>query len=154
MTKQGTVASLFHDALIYDEPYIAHFIYYTLQKKKVTLEDKIEKLYEIELTPEEYEKFQEIKRRDVLQMRPIKLYAIQRNGHLYDFYFAKTPEEAAFLHYQLFGEKVRKVIDAYNKMMDMGIYNTETKRTSTFRELMKEYVNFPVYVCTLEGGGS
>lgn len=149
--KNQTVANLFNDALVYDEPYMAHFIYYCISNKKINWEESAEKLFVLELTTEELVEFLEIKRRDTLKMRPVKLYAIKRNGNLYDFYFAKTPEQAAHLHHQLFGEKVVKVIDAYNKMIDKAIYDPKSKTTRTFREVMRETVKLPRYVCCLEG---
>lgn len=152
--KKQTVANLFNDALVYDEPYMAHFIYYSITNKKITWEDSTDTLFALELTKEELEEFLEIKRRDTLKMRPVKLYAIKRNSNLYDFYFAKTPEQAAHLHHQLFGERVNKVIDAYNKMIDKSIYDPNTKSTRTFREIMRETNQLPRYVCCLVGKGN
>lgn len=148
-TKQETVASLFQDALAYDVPYMAYWIYYAWKNGKIALEDPKEKMKKIELPPEEYQEFLDMKRRDVLKMRPVKLYAIRRNNNLYDFYFAKTARDAADLHFRLFGQQVRKVIDAYDKMMDKEIYNEETKKVKSFREICKETLHFPIYVCTL-----
>lgn len=149
--KNQTVANLFNDALVYDEPYMAHFIYYCIMNKKITLEDSADTLFTLELTKDELAEFLEMKRRDTLKMRPVKLYAIKRNGNLYDFYFAKTPQQAAQLHHQLFGERVDKVIDAYNKMIDKAIYAPNANKTRTFREMMRGTVRLPRYVCSLEG---
>ncbi|NLY79578.1 MAG: hypothetical protein GX072_06715 [Lysinibacillus sp.] len=149
--KNQTVANLFNDALVYDEPYMAHFIYYCIKNKKVTWQDPADVLFALELTQEELMDFLTMKSRDTLKMRPVKLYAIKRNNNLYDFYFANTPEQAAKLHNQLFGEQVKKVIDAYNQMIDKAIYNPKTNRTMTFREVMRETLRTPSYVCTLVG---
>lgn len=148
---QQTIQALFEDVLFYDEPYTAHLIYYSVKKGKVNLQDPVSKLYDMHLTVEEQTEISRMKEQDVLAMRKIKLYAIKRNATTYAFYFAKNPLEARELHHQIYGQWENRIVDAYNQMIDKGLYFQDTKETKTFRELMKETVEFPRLVCEMEG---
>ncbi|HWL24794.1 MAG TPA: hypothetical protein VNR38_13785, partial [Ureibacillus sp.] len=148
---QQTIQALFEDVLFYDEPYTAHLIYYSVKKGKVNLQDPVSKLYDMPLTSEEHAEISRMKEQDVLAMLKIKLYAIKRNATTYAFYFAKNAWEARELHHQIYGQWENRIVDAYNQMIDRGLYFPDTKETKTFRELMKETVVFPRLVCEMEG---
>ncbi|KGR76160.1 hypothetical protein [Ureibacillus sinduriensis] len=142
-----TIQSLFQDAIRYDEPYTAHLIYFATRKGKVEMQDPAAKLYEMTLTREEQDKIRDMHTADKLGMRTIKLYAIKRNPTNYVFYFASNAWDARELHHQLYGCWENHLISAYNQMIDKGLYFPDRKITRTFRELMKETVVFPRWVC-------
>ncbi|MFC7686248.1 hypothetical protein [Ureibacillus sp. GCM10028918] len=148
--KQQSIQSLFEDAIHYDEPYAAHLIYYATRKGKVKLQDPVSKLFEMNLTPKEQEEIRKIHVEDILDMRKIKLYAIKRGATTYVFYFAHNAWEARELHYQLYGNWENRIVYAYNQMIDKGLYFPDIKETKTFRELMRETVVFPRWVCEME----
>lgn len=147
-----SIRLLFEQAIQFDEPYTAHFIYFAVKNGKVTMEEPFEKLVDIHLSVEELNELSAIKAADVLNMRPVKLYAIQKNTTTFVFYFAKNALEVQTLHNQLYVEWEKYIIDAYNQMIDKSIYYPETKVTKTFRQLMKETVEFPRWVCEMEKG--
>jgi len=125
-----------------------------VKKGKVNMQDSESKLYEMNLTVEEQEEIRGMKKEDVLAMRKIKLYAIKRNTTTYVFYFAMNAWEARELHHQIYGQWENRIVDAYNQMIDRGLYFPDRKETKTFRELMRGMVEFPGWVCELEGIGS
>ncbi len=149
-SSQQTIQSLFDDAIQFDEPYTAHLIYFATRRGKVTLQDPVSKLYEMEMTVEEHVEIGRMKAADVLAMRKIKLYAIKKSATTYVFYFASNAWEARELHHQIYDCCENRVIDAYNQMVDKGLYFPETNCTKAFRELLTETVEFPRWVCEME----
>ncbi|MDN4493074.1 hypothetical protein [Ureibacillus aquaedulcis] len=102
------------------------------------------------MTVEEQEKISRMKAADVLALRKIKLYAIKRSSTTYVFYFAINPWNARKLHHEIYGRWENHIIDAYNQMIDKGLYFPDTKETKTFRELLKETVEFPRWICEMD----
>jgi len=95
-----------------------------------------------------------MKQQDLLAMQKIKLYAIKRNTTTYVFYFALNAWEARELHHQIYGQWENRIVDAYNQMIDRGLYFPDRKETKTFRELMRGMVVVPGWVCEMEGWNS
>ncbi|MGE7666630.1 hypothetical protein ACQKMN_13055 [Ureibacillus composti] len=152
--ERQTVSSLYEDAIQYDVPYLANFIYFAITKGKITMEDDASKLDDITLTEQEQMEFDEMRSRNTLNLRPNQLYAIKRSAEQYVFYFAQNAGEARKLHHQLYGEWVSKLTNAHNQMMDKSLYFPETNETKTFRELLHDTWEFPCRVCELGTGGT
>lgn len=146
-----TIKSLFGDAIKYDEPFIAHYIYFAQMKGKITHDDPLDKLYEVTFTEEEQKEFELLRANDWLCMRPVKIYAVKRGEKRFAFYFALNEREVRKLHYQMYGEWVVKMISCYNQMIDKSLYFQETKQTRSFRELIREAEEFPWFVGEVEG---
>lgn len=151
LEKERTIQTLFDEAIQFDEPYTAHYIYFAVLKGKVTMQDKAEKLFNLSFTKSEMEDFRLLRDSDTLNMRPIKIFAIQNNTNTYAFYFAKCLGDARKLHHQLYGVWENKITIAYNQMIDKSIYFPHSNETKTFRQLLKETVVFPRWVCEMEG---
>ncbi|WP_137727270.1 hypothetical protein [Lysinibacillus sp. SGAir0095] len=115
------------------------------------MQEPVSKLFEMDLTREEQNEIRDMHVADILQMRRIKLYAIQRGENTYNFYFANNAWDARELHHQIYGEWKKHIISAYNQMIDRALYFPDTKETKTFRELKRETVVFPRWVCEMEG---
>lgn len=148
--KQQTVEDLFYDARDYDMSYMAHFIYFCLLKGKVLHNDYADKLSEVGLTDEEFREFEGMYKTNILNITPIKLFAIKQRNENYIFYFGAKAGEVIALHEQRCQEKVNKITNCHNQMIDKSIYCTETGTTKTFRQMMKEYKVFPCYVCEIQ----
>lgn len=147
---EQTIQSLFDEATQYDEPYTAHLIYYATRKGKVKMQDSESKLFEMDLTIEEQEEIKTMREADLLNIRKVKLYVIKRSSTTYVFYFANNPWDARKLHHELYGRWENHITYAYNQMIDKSLYYPDSKETKTFRELLKESVVFPRWVCELD----
>lgn len=136
-----TVKELLYDAVEYDEPFLAHAVYYAVQQKFVSLEDSIDQLNFEELDHEAV-----IKMRDenYLSMCTIKLFTIQIEPRRFAFYLAEKEDEARSKHYSIYGQISKRVIDMTDKM-DTSLYCHETKRVESFRELKKRTMQFPCF---------
>nr|WP_106782761.1 hypothetical protein [Lysinibacillus timonensis] len=150
MEVYRNIGTLFDEAIMFDEPYAAHYIYFAVMKGKVTFLDSVEKLYRLSLSEEEEKEFQRMRAKDVLNMRPIKIYAIKCSADCYAFYFASNALEARELHFKHYGQLVNKITSCYNQMIDTSIYYPASKQTKSFRELMKEKDEIPCLVVELE----
>ncbi|MFJ8236370.1 hypothetical protein ACIQ34_11550 [Ureibacillus sp. NPDC094379] len=148
--ESQTVNCLYEEAMQYDVPYLAYFIYFAIMKGKITMEDDASKLDDIPLTEQEQFEFDEMRSKNTLNLRPNQLYAIKRSAEQYVFYFAQNAGEARKLHHQLYGEWVSKLTNAHNQMMDKSLYFPETNETKTFRELLHDTWEFPCRVCELD----
>lgn len=141
---------LLDDAVTYDVPYMAHMIYFLTLTKKAQLNDPATVINNVELQLDEYVQFQQMYQSDVLQMRSIKLFAVQTSIREFAFYFAKNPAEVQVLHQKIFGVLPKKMSNAYNQMIDRHMFFPEQNKYKSFREILAETIEFPKYVCTLE----
>ena len=148
---EKTIKSLFDDAILFDEPYIAHYIYFAVMKGKVTYNDPVDKLYEVTFSEEEQKEFEILRANDLLCMRTVKIYAVKRGESCFAFYFALNEGEVRKLNYKIYGEWVVKMTSCYNQMIDKGLYFPDTNQTKTFRQLMREAEEIPWFVGEVEG---
>lgn len=144
-----TINTLFDDAIQYDVPYLADFIFYCVRKRKIAMNEPDEKLETIELTPSELQEFEEMRTKDMMKLRQVQLYAIKNTHNTYAFYFGKNVEEVANLHEQRTKQKVTKIYNCYNQMIDKSLYFQDTNETKTFREILKEMNDFPCFLVEL-----
>lgn len=150
MTGTTNVQQLLDDAVTHDVPYMAHYIYFLTLTKKVQLNSPANSINNIHLQPDEYAQFMQMYQSDVLQMRSIKLFAVQTNIKEFAFYFAKHPSEVQVEHQKIFGVLPKKISNAYNQMIDRSLYFPEINQYKSFRELLAETIEFPKYICALE----
>ena len=150
MLGTTNVQQLLDDAVTHDVPYMAHLIYFLTLTKRVELNSPSSVIQDIHLQPDEYNRFLQMYQSDVLQMRRIKLFAVQVSIREFAFYFAKNPAEVQVEHQKIYGNLPKKMSNAYNQMIDRSFYFSESKQYKSFRDLLKETVEFPKYVCTLE----
>lgn len=150
MTGTTNVQQLLDDAVTHDVPYMAHLIYFLTLTKKVELNSPASMIQKVHLQPDEYTQFLKMYQSDVLQMRNIKLFAVQVSIREFAFYFAKNPAEVQVEHQKIYGNLPKKMSNAYNQMIDRSFYFPESKQYKSFRDLLAETVEFPKYVCTLE----
>lgn len=78
----------------------------------------------------------------------IKLFLVRRECD-YAIYLAKTQKEVARLHDQIFRERAYNVVDMTHKK-DTSIYDEQAKKYKSFREIQKDTVKYPSFVCLID----
>ena len=142
-----TVRQLFHDAILYDEPLMAHAVYYALQKGLVQLDDPESKFRYEDL---DFEKVYKMRDENWLQMCTIKLFVVPMSGKRYAIYLAENEGDVRAKHHKIYGELAQEIRDVSNKM-DGAIYYSDTGESRCFRELKREAVHFPYYAGEVRG---
>lgn len=137
-----TVKELFHDAVLYDVPLMAHTVYYAAQKGLVQWDDPESRIPYGELDHGEI-----IRMRDEnwLRMCTVKLFVVPMGWRRFAVYLAEKEGEARALHRKVYGEYARRVMDVSGKM-DASIYCEETGKSQSFWELKRQAVEFPFFV--------
>lgn len=149
-TGISTVQNLLDDAITYDMPYIAHLIYFMLLSNKISLNEDVSKISQVQISDEDYQKFYELYQADTLAVRPVQLFAVQVSKKDYAFYFAKNVMEVQALHQKIFKVTALKIINAHEKMMQRDLYSPDTGQIKSFRDLLTEAIEIPKLVCVLE----
>ncbi|MFC5602697.1 hypothetical protein [Sporosarcina koreensis] len=137
-----TVKELFHEAILYDVPHMAHAVYYAVEKGFVQWEDPESRIPYGELDHGEI-----IRMRDEnwLRMCTVKLFVVEMGGKRYAVYLAGKEGEVKALHRKIYGEVARRVRDVSGKM-DASVYCEETEVWQSFREFKQQVVEFPCFV--------
>ncbi|MEK4715367.1 hypothetical protein [Sporosarcina sp. FSL K6-5500] len=136
-----TVKELLFDAVKWDEPYLAHAVYYAVQQNFVTLEDLANKI--------PYEKLDHqivMKMRDdnVLSMSNVKLFTVPMGSRKFAFYLAEKEDDARAEHHKVHGVIPYQIINMTEKM-DTSVYCEETKKIESFREMKQNVLHFPYF---------
>ncbi|MCG7335074.1 hypothetical protein MHZ95_07270 [Sporosarcina sp. ACRSM] len=141
------VKELLADAVTYDEPYLAHAIYYAVQKGIVKLEDPASAIPYEQL---DYEAIQKMRDDNRLMMCGIKLFIIPMGSKRFALYLAEREDEARAEHHKMYGELARTIRDVSDKM-DAGAYCEDTQKWQSFREVKRQVLQFPYYVGEMGG---
>ena len=135
------VKELLYDAVTYDEPFLAHAIYYAVQKGIVELEEPASN------TPYEqldYETILKIRDENKLMMCCVKLFIIPMASKRFALYLAEQEDEARAEHHRVYGELAMTIMDVSDKM-DTTTYCEDMKKLQSFRELKGQVLQFPYY---------
>lgn len=137
---EQTVKELLYDAIYYDEPLLAHAVYYAVQKGIVHLHEPASRI------PKEldYEEIVKMRDENVLQMCTIKLFTIPMGQKRHALYLAETEDAVRAKHHKIYGQLAQRIIDISHEM-DYPLFYEETGRSITFREMKREAVKFPYY---------
>lgn len=133
---------LFHDAVLYEVPLMAHAVYYAVEKGLVQWDDPESRIPFEQL---DYEAIARMRDGNWLRMCTVKLFVVPMGGKRFAAYLAGTVGEVRALHRQIYGEAARRVRDASGKM-DASVYCEETGKWQSFRELKQQAVEFPCFV--------
>ncbi|MDS9471518.1 hypothetical protein [Sporosarcina pasteurii] len=145
-----SVKELLYDAVYYDESFLAHAIYFAVQKGFVHLEDPESKIPYEQL---DYTAILKMRDENQLKMCGVKFYIIPMASKKFALYLAERDDEARAEHRRIYGEVARNVLDMSDKM-DTSTYCEETKKWQSFRELKREVVEFPYYAGEIWGRGA
>src|SRR5690625_1804779 len=137
-----TIKKLHEDAIKYDEPLVAHYIFFLLQEGKVRLDDGRESL------PYDYvndKDFRKIWKENHLGFDQTKIYSLKIEGRLFAFVFAESEEEAIKCFRYEFG---KKPMNCHELLMDWELFIGN--RYINFRDWKLEFEHFPTLVCVYE----
>ncbi len=147
-----SIKNLLKDAIEYDLAYLAHFIYFGLERGKISAEDRSEKLMQIQLTESEENDFYKMYEEDILGMKKIQLYAVEIKGNprCYAFYFAETPNQVVDLHTRIYKWRPNRIHNVHRQLLDFAIYDPNTGKTETFKDMLAQVVELPCYLLELQ----
>lgn len=137
------------DAIELDNTEFAHAIYYAIQRQLMKMNDEFSMSAFDALTDNDYWIIGDMVKTDYLKMRIIKLFAVPLNPKEFAFYLAKSHEDIEAIHFRTFKKKPPKIVDAY-RMMDHDLYFEDKKKCESFRDIAKQTIEFPSFVCILE----
>ncbi|WP_342512482.1 hypothetical protein MKY34_17975 [Sporosarcina sp. FSL K6-1522] len=143
------VKELLHDAMTYDEPYLAHAIYYAVQKGMVTLDEPASHIPYDQL---DYAMILNMRDENQLKMCDVKLFIIPVVNKRFALYLAEKEDEAHAEHHRMYGVRALTILDVSDKM-DMETYCETTKKWQSFRDLKRQVLSFPYYVGEMDGRG-
>ncbi|MCM3638923.1 hypothetical protein M3152_14565 [Sporosarcina luteola] len=137
-----TVKELFHDAVLYDVPNMAHAVYYAVQKGLVQWDDPESRIPYEQL---DYGAIGRMRNENWLEMCTVKLFVVPLGGRRFAIYFAEREEEARMQHRRIYGMPARWVGDVSSKM-DSSVYCEESRLWQSFWELKRQTLEFPCFV--------
>lgn len=140
-----TIQQLLDDAIQLDSPLIAHALYYGLQEGIFQPEDDASEIDYIRL---DLDAVAALRRRNVLGMKTVKLFAVpvDPTTKTFAFILAYDAKSAAAAFTAEYKQQPPKVVDATSKI-DTSIYFEEFDHHRTFWDIRKETESFPRYVC-------
>ncbi|MFJ7933255.1 hypothetical protein [Sporosarcina sp. NPDC096371] len=144
------VKELLCDAITYDEPYLAHAIYYAVQQGMVKLEDPATTIPYAQL---DYEAISKMRDENQLMMCRVKLFIVPMASKRFALYLSGKEEEARTVHQRMFGVRPHTILDASDKM-DMETYCEDTKRWQSFRDMKRQVLQFPYYAGVMCASGA
>ena len=139
--KKMTVGEELAEAIYYDDPFLAHTLYFALLKGYVQEDDPRSKLP----TDLDYETITKMRDDNLLQMCTIKLFNIPLGEGRHAIYLARSEDDARAKHFKIYGRLAQRVIDASHRM-DGSLYWNDTGVSKTFREMKREALEFPSFV--------
>ncbi|MGX9134259.1 hypothetical protein ACWV26_07750 [Rummeliibacillus sp. JY-2-4R] len=147
-----SIKNLLKDAIEYDLAYLAHFIYFVLERGKIRIEDRSEKLMQIQLNASEENDFYKMYEEDILGMKKIQLYAVELNGNsrCYAFYFAETPNQVVDLHTRIYKWRPKRIHNVQRQLLNFDVYDQQTGKTESFKEMLERVVELPCYLLELK----
>lgn len=144
-----TVSKLLLEAVEYEQFNLAYSLFIAAQKGIVKMTDPVET---IDYNKLPYEEIYQALANDTLKLQEsaIKLFLIKRpSDGDYAVYLAKSQTEAYSLHSHLYGKHSYRVFDR-TEMMDSSIYDESRKTYVSYREIKKQILQFPYFVCLLD----
>lgn len=133
-----TLNELLYESLKSDEHFLAYSIYWAIQEGLVKGSDRFETLKNINL---DTVKINELRERNVLNVKEIKLYSMPMETNQYLFVFAENESDARGVYMQQFS-KLPKSIGDMTSRMDFEMWSEE-EGYKTFREMKDEILHFP-----------
>ncbi|MFP7296872.1 hypothetical protein [Neobacillus niacini] len=129
------VKDLYLYSLEYEMSQMAHFIYYLLSEKKISLDDDSTQL---ERAQADLQKVKELFDKNVLGIRKICIYSLKMNHKDFVYIFAATREEAIHFYTETFQ---RKPLNCHVSLLDYQFYRG--KDVISFRDMRREFEDFP-----------
>lgn len=137
---------LMFDAVKYDEPFLAHAIYYGIQKGLITMDTPAKDIPYKQMDLEEVKK---ITNENILAMNLIKLYSIKIAPNKFAFYLGDNEKLVVEEHQKQYKSKPNKLNDMSNRM-DMTLFHESEGKWLSFRQIKDRTLSFPYYVGEFE----
>ncbi|MDW0114373.1 hypothetical protein QT711_14340 [Sporosarcina saromensis] len=137
-----TIKEELADAIKLDGSFVAHAIYYALQKGLVQLDDPSSSLPYPLLDYDIIRKWMDI---NYLQLCTVKLFKIPVQQNRQALYLAHEENEARAQHYKMYGYRVERIMEAPHEM-DTSLYCEETGKHRVIRDMKRKTVEFPCWV--------
>lgn len=139
--KTPTMKTELMDAIKYDEPFLAHSIYYAIQQGYVKIDDPYDDLP----ADMDYDTIKKMQNANFLQMCTVKIFNIPFGQGMHAIYLATSENDARAKHFTIYREHAQWIQDASSRM-DVSLYCEETGVNKSFREMKREAAEFPCYV--------
>lgn len=136
-----TVAEQMQEALANDHSLLAHALFVGLQKEYWQPNDSAET---IDFDKLDFTELEKMTAENVLSIETNRLYTVPLGNGSFAMYFAPDEEKAKLLHKRTFGKFCEKAI-LMEYGLDMSMYNPETNKHQTWREIRSEMPELPAY---------
>lgn len=140
------VKDLYLESIRTEESSLAHYIYHLLEERKISLDDHISNL---DFEQADHQKVKELIEKNVLGFHKIGIYSLKVSQNEYVFIFADSKKQAIDFYIKTFHDAPLNCQE-YSLDFEMNRGNG----VITFREMRKEFVNFPVMVGYFEREGN
>lgn len=137
-----TIKQELADAIKLDGSFVAHAIYYALQKGLVQLDDPSSSLPYPLL---DYDIIKKWMATNYLQLCTVKLFTIRVNQNRQALYLAHDVGEASAQHFKMYGYFAQHISEAPHEM-DTSLYCEETGKHRVIRDMKRKTVEFPCWV--------
>ncbi|ETI69453.1 hypothetical protein [Neobacillus vireti] len=129
------VSDVYRDSLIYEESALAHYIYYLLKEKIISLDDDISK---IDLNQANHQKVREMIQTNVLGFHKICVFSLKMDQNNFVFIFAASEQEAIQFYSKTFQQTP---LNCHEYTLDYQL--SRGNDVISFRDLRKEFTIFP-----------
>jgi len=130
------VKELYYLCLIYEEMVLAHYIHHLLHEGKISLEDKAEN---INLNDASHDKVATLIENNELGFQTIGIYSLKRRRNQFAFIFAQNKGATIEYFMNIFHQRP---LNCVKLLLDYEVIRGN--EVTTFRELQKEFTEFPV----------
>ncbi|MBM7602548.1 hypothetical protein JOC75_000518 [Metabacillus crassostreae] len=130
------IKELYLESLLLEESPLAHYIFYLLNEKKISLNDDVSKL-NFDLA--DHQKVAELIENNVLGFHKVDIFSLKMNQNEYVFIFADSKQKAIQFFKETFGH-VPMNCHAYSLDYEL----TRGNEVVSFRKMRMEYECFPV----------
>lgn len=135
------VAEQMQEAISYDHHLLAHGLFLGLQKGYWGANDDASK---IDFSKLNYEELEKVTEENLLDLETNKLHAVLMENKNFAMYFALDTQTVKAMHRKQFGYIPEKIIEL-EYGLDLSIYNPDTRKHQTWREIRQSMPILPAY---------
>ncbi|MFF2447456.1 hypothetical protein ACFVSW_10135 [Neobacillus sp. NPDC058068] len=129
------VEDVYRDSLKYEESALAHYLYYLLAEKKISLDDDISK---IDLNQVDHQKVAKMIQTNVLGFQKIYIYSLKMDQKNFVFIFAGSEHEAIQFYIKTFQQVP---LNCHEYSLDYQL--SRGNDVISFRDMRKEFTTIP-----------
>jgi hypothetical protein len=129
------VKEFYSDCLRFEETVLAHYMYYLLEERKISLDDNMD---DIEYEQVDHQKVKELIERNVLGIRKVRIYSLKMNEEDFYFIFALSKQEAIQFYTKTFHHTP---LNCHEYSLDFQL--DRGNEAISFREMRRNFKSFP-----------